>query len=90
MTCIAESQALDVSALRCPVGAPIPWRGRDVTLIRLQGGVVRQAKTPDEKTRLVDAAREDALLLAAWTGRWSTDVFHVCDEARDELIKVLA
>jgi hypothetical protein len=74
----------DASALRktSDVDISIPWKARDVTLIRLErDGRVTQAGTVTEKrAALQDASPEDCLLLA-WPGSYRQDIFLIDDRA---------
>ncbi len=57
-----------------------PWLTRLVTLVRVtQSGQVTQAKTDGEKRAMLGQADDSDLLLAAWPGEWSQDVFFVDD-----------
>jgi hypothetical protein len=57
-----------------------PWLDRRVTLVRVtSGGAVTQAKSDGEKRAMLGNADDDDLLLAAWPGEWSQDVFVVDD-----------
>lgn len=62
------------SSVREPVDE-LPLRSRSVTLIVLHEGIVEIAKNVGEKRELLQGISEDALVMAAWTGKWSTDVF---------------
>lgn len=80
----------DASALRrtSAVEGGFPWRGQTVTLIRVDAkGVVVQATRITEKRILLAQARPKDLVLAAWPGQWSQDVFLVDDltAAREEM-----
>ncbi|RLU79332.1 hypothetical protein CTZ27_37270 [Streptomyces griseocarneus] len=57
-----------------------PWRGQTVTLVRIDAkGIVTQAtRTTEKRTMLAQAGAKD-LVLAAWPGQWSQDVFLVDD-----------
>ncbi len=68
----------DGSALRQSSDAPLPFRDRGVTLVRLGcDGVVEQARTLEEKRDVLAHLRPNDGLLAAWTGQHRTDVFWV-------------
>jgi len=71
----------DSRALRTASSAgSFPWLARLVTLIRVTAdGVVTQAKSDAEKRAMVGGADDRDLLLAAWPGDWSQDVFVVDD-----------
>jgi hypothetical protein len=57
-----------------------PWLVKLVTLIRVTpDGVVTQAKSDAEKRSMLGGADEQDLVLAAWPGEWSQDVFVVDD-----------
>lgn len=58
----------------------LPWHARAVTLICVgSDSVVSQAKTVSEKRNLLDMAAGKDLVLVAWPGRWSQDIFVVDD-----------
>jgi hypothetical protein len=58
----------------------LPWHGRTVTLICVGAdGVVTQAKTVAEKRALLDRATGKDLVLVAWPGQWSQDIYVVDD-----------
>ena len=60
--------------------AAFPWLIKLVTLVRITSdGVVTQAKSDAEKRNMLGEADEHDLLLAAWPGEWSQDVFVVDD-----------
>ncbi|MGK3206012.1 hypothetical protein [Amycolatopsis sp. MEPSY49] len=60
--------------------ASFPWFDRRVTLVRIgRNGSVVQAKTESEKRSLLADSDERDLVLAAWPGEWSQDVFVVDD-----------
>ena len=71
----------DGRALRATSAAEsFPWLDRRVTLVRVTpDGVVVQAKSDGEKRAMLGDADDDDLLLAAWPGEWSQDVFVVDD-----------
>jgi hypothetical protein len=73
--------AFDTSSLRNASGAGrLPWLGRSVTLLRVDStGVVRQAKTDSEKRALLESATSKDLVLVAWPGQWSQDIYVVDD-----------
>ncbi|GAA0436041.1 hypothetical protein [Streptomyces luteireticuli] len=57
-----------------------PWRGQTVTLLRIDAkGIVSQATRITEKRRMLADAGPKDLILAAWPGQWSQDVFVVDD-----------
>jgi hypothetical protein len=65
-----------------------PYRERHVTFLRLAvDGNVTQAKGITEKRAMLADLHSDDLLLAAWTGNYSTDIFVLDDSAavRDAL-----
>ncbi|AZQ74121.1 MULTISPECIES: hypothetical protein [Streptomyces] len=80
----------DASALRrtTSVEGGFPWRGQTVTLIRIdaKGSVTQATRITEKRTMLAQAGPKD-LVLAAWPGQWSQDVFVVDDlkAAREEL-----
>jgi hypothetical protein len=60
-----------------------PWLVKLVTLVRVTpNGVVTQAKSDAEKRAMLGEAEEQDLVLAAWPGEWSQDVFVVDDLKR--------
>jgi hypothetical protein len=69
------------SNLRNASGASrLPWLGRSVTLIRVDTtGVVDQGKTDSEKRALLATATSKDLVLIAWPGQWSQEVYVVDD-----------
>jgi len=72
--------AFDGSALRQASEAPLPFRQREVTLVRLGADHrVEQAYTVAEKQALLRRLAPNDGLLAAWTGAYRTDVFWVDD-----------
>ena len=80
--------AFDGSELRQTSDAPVPFRQRHVTLVRLgAGGHIEQAYTVSGKRELLARLESSDGLLAAWTGDYRTDVFWVDDLAvvRDAL-----
>ncbi|WP_257980986.1 hypothetical protein [Streptomyces sp. CB02959] len=65
-----------------------PWRGQTVTLIRIDAkGIVTQATRITEKRATLAQTGPKDLVLAAWPGQWSQDVFLVDDlkAAREEI-----
>ncbi|MGW7082201.1 hypothetical protein ACWGH2_01700 [Streptomyces sp. NPDC054871] len=80
----------DASSLRrtSTVEDEFPWRGQTVTLIRINAkGVITQATRITEKRAMLAQAEPKDLVLAAWPGQWSQDVFLVDDlkAAREKL-----
>ncbi|BCL26730.1 hypothetical protein ACFFS2_00485 [Streptomyces aurantiacus] len=80
----------DASSLRhtSAVEGGFPWRGQAVTLIRIDTkGIVTQATRITEKRAMLTQAGPKDLVLAAWPGQWSQDVFLVDDlkAAREEV-----
>lgn len=73
--------AFDTSALRnASSSTRLPWLGRSVTLLRVDAtGVVEQAKTDSEKRALLESATSKDLVLVAWPGQWSQDIYVVDD-----------
>lgn len=71
----------DASRLRsASAAARLPWLGRSVTLIRVDtSGVVDQAKTDSEKRALLATATSKDLVLVAWPGQWSQEIYVVDD-----------
>jgi hypothetical protein len=59
-----------------------PYRERHVTFLRLSSdGYVTQGKGIAEKRAMLSQSASDDLLLAAWTGNYSTDIFVLDDLA---------
>lgn len=57
-----------------------PWLQKSVTMLMIgSDGTVRQAKTDADKRALLSAATEQDLVLAAWPGQWTQDIFVVDD-----------
>lgn len=56
-----------------------PFRSPRVPLIRisLEKGTITQAKNKTEKKKLLLTSLDNDIVLAAWPGEWSQDVFHV-------------
>jgi hypothetical protein len=74
--------AFDGSALRQASENPLPFRHREVTLVRLGAdGCIEQAYAVADKQELLRDLGPDDGLLAAWTGQYRTDVFLVDDVA---------
>ena len=73
--------AFDTSNLRSASSAArLPWLGRSVTLLRVDStGVVEQAKTDSEKRALLETSTSRDLVLVAWPGQWSQEVYVVDD-----------
>ncbi|WP_199746699.1 MULTISPECIES: hypothetical protein [unclassified Amycolatopsis] len=64
----------------------LPWLARTVTLLRVGAdGVVTQAKTDADKRAMLGAAEDRDLLVVAWPGEWSQDLFVVDDLAAARL-----
>jgi len=60
--------------------ARLPWLGRSVTLLRVDGtGIVEQAKSDSEKRALLATATSKDLVLVAWPSQWSQDIYVVDD-----------
>jgi hypothetical protein len=68
---------LDVPAARS-VPPELRFWEKQVTLGEVRGGVIRFSKTKRGKFWLLEH-REGAVLFAAWTGEWSTDIFVVTE-----------
>jgi hypothetical protein len=81
ITQVADGIRFDGKALRSTSAVPsFPWLLRLVTLVRVKpDGVVTQAKSDAEKRTMLGEADEHDLILAAWPGEWSQDVFVVGD-----------
>jgi hypothetical protein len=73
--------SFDTSTLRsASTASRLPWLGRSVTLLRVDStGVVHQAKTDSEKRSLLACAMSKDLVLVAWPGQWSQDIYVVDD-----------
>ena len=71
--------AFDTSGLRNASSVSrLPWRGRSVTLLCVDAnGVVQQAKTDSEKRHLLEVATSRDLVLVAWPGQWSQEIYVV-------------
>lgn len=54
-----------------------PWNGNRVTLIKVctKTYTITQAKTRVQKREMVLGLLPDEILLAAWPGNWSQDIF---------------
>jgi hypothetical protein len=78
---VSSKAGFDARALRRTSAAEsFPWLARLVTLVRVgRDGVASQAKTDAEKRAMLGGADDGDLLLAAWPGEWSQDVFVVDD-----------
>lgn len=56
----------------------VPCGERGVTFIHISAdGTIRADKTVIGKRQILDSFRKGDLLLAAWTGQWSTDIFEL-------------
>jgi hypothetical protein len=76
---------MDVSRLRKASSQEyFPYLGRTVTFIRISiiDNVIQQAKTKTEKRAMITSAKESDILLAAWPGEWSQDIFLLDDWAK--------
>jgi len=81
---------MDVSTLRkASVQEHFPYLGNTVTFIRISviDNVIQQARTKTEKRAMVTSAKESDILLAAWPGQWSQDIF-VLDNRAEVLQKL--
>jgi hypothetical protein len=75
-----STMVFDGSALRQASDAPVPFRQRHVTFVRVGAeGRLEQAGTVAEKQEMLRKLESDDGLLAAWTGQYRTDVFWVDD-----------
>ena len=72
-----EPDPIDVPDAR-PVPSELPFWGKEVTLGELRGATIRFAKSKRGKSWLLEH-REGAVIFAAWTGDWSTDIFAVTE-----------
>jgi hypothetical protein len=81
ITQVAADIRFDRNALRpASTVSSFPWLVNLVTLVRVTpDGVVTQAKSDAEKRAMLGEADEQDLVLAAWPGEWSQDVFVVDD-----------
>jgi hypothetical protein len=81
ITQVVPDIRFDGKALRPTSEVPLfPWLVKLVTLVRVTpDGVVTQAKSDAEKCTMLGEADEQDLVLAAWPGEWSQDVFVVDD-----------
>ena len=60
--------------------ARLPWLGRSVSLLCVDTtGVVHQAKTDSEKRALLASATSRDLVLVAWPGQLSQEIYAVDD-----------
>jgi len=69
---------LDASTLRRAGDQEwFPYGSKKVPFILIAGGAITQDKSTGDKLRACDVAVADpnAVLLAAWPGEWSQDVF---------------
>lgn len=72
--------AFDARLRQTSSAESLPWLARTVTLLRVgEDGVVTQAKTDSEKRAVLGAATGQELLVVAWPGEWSQDLFVVDD-----------
>jgi hypothetical protein len=71
----------DASALRRTSKQEwVPWRARDVTMIRIEtNGRISQAQGIEEKRRALGEAAYGDCLLLAWPGKYRQDIFFVDD-----------
>jgi hypothetical protein len=59
-----------------------PWKSKLCPFIRIKAsGEVKQGKTIEQKVELLAGSDKGDLLLAAWPGQWSQDIFVVDDWA---------
>jgi hypothetical protein len=81
ITNVTDDIRFDWQALRrTSQAAPFPWLAKLVTLVSVTpDGVVTQAKSDAEKCAMLAEAGDQDLVLAAWPGEWSQDVFVVDD-----------
>ena len=69
---------MDVTTLRkASEQEHFPYLAGTVTFIRISvtDNVIQQAKTKAQKLAMVASAKENDILLAAWPGQWSQDIF---------------
>jgi len=57
-----------------------PVDDRSVTAILIRGAIVMQAKNKGEKRNMAKILQPSDVLLCAWTGQWSTDIFLLSPE----------
>jgi hypothetical protein len=79
-----------VPPLRPARGAGVPWKSSGVTLLVVRtDGPWEQDHTVTGKRELLASLRPGDRVLAAWTGRWHTDLFELDSvavaEARAEI-----
>lgn len=55
----------------------IPFDYKSVTFILVTNEEVRTSKTLEEKLEILDNIKSDYLLLAAWSGEYNTEIFHL-------------
>ena len=82
---------MDVSTLRkASKQEHFPYLANTVTFIRVSivDNSIQQAKTKAQKRAMVLSAKESDILLAAWPGQWSQDIFHLDDRA--ELLRIFS
>ena len=61
----------------------MPWSMKTVTFLRITPDLeVMQAKKPGEKLAMLEAAGPEDLVLVAWPGKWSQDIFVMDDRER--------
>ena len=75
---------MDVSTLRkASEQEHFPYLASTVTFIRISvaDNVIQQAKAKAQKRAMVESTKEDDILLAAWPGQWSQDIFILDDRA---------
>lgn len=81
MPATTPARGLDTGQLRraSSVGDNFPYAAGRVTFILIKDGIITQAKTRSQKRNVLQEAITDGVLLAAWPGEWSQDVFVVDD-----------
>jgi hypothetical protein len=75
---------MDVSTLRkASQQEHFPYLASTVTFIGVSvtDHVIEQAKTKAQKRAMVASTKESDILLAAWPGQWSQDIFVLDDRA---------
>ncbi|RJO61899.1 MAG: hypothetical protein C4542_05350 [Dehalococcoidia bacterium] len=57
--------------------ATVPWDDRRVTFIFVSGNEICTDHTHSGKMIILDKIKIGDILLAAWTGQWTTDIFQL-------------
>jgi hypothetical protein len=79
MTKKAGKVSWDVRLRKVSEPDRFPFAGRTVTFIKIDPKTmtVTKGKTIKEKQQMLLSATDEGLLLAAWPGEWSQDVFEI-------------